>query len=142
MTAMKVRPTRGIGLISSLLILTAVSASLAVVGLLLSQERSRVRDARRMADMVRVQYAFETLYREQASYAEAAGGCSQVEALVATCTLNTYLPTIAALKDPGGFAYRVTKVPDAKDYEVTFQLERGYDGLLAGKHTVSKNGIQ
>lgn len=132
----------GIGLISTLLTLTIVSASLAVVGLLLSQERSRVRDARRMADMVRVQYAFETLYREKASYADAATGCGQVEALVATCALTSYYSSIAELKDPGRLAYRVTKVPDEKDYEVTFQLERGYDGLLAGQHTVSKNGIK
>lgn len=133
---------RGLGLVSSLLVFTLIAAFLAAVGLVLSQERARVRDSRRMVDVVRLQFAFETLYRERASYVEAAAGCSQPGALVSTCSLTTYLPRIAALKDPGRYAYTVEKVPDDKDYAVTFRLERGYDTLAAGKHVLSKNGIR
>ncbi len=139
---MKYTDRRGIGLISSLLVFSLIAAFLASVALLLSQERARVRDSRRMVDMVRLQFAFETLYRERASYADAATGCSQAGALVSACSLATYWPRIAALKDPGRYAYSVEKVPDDKDYAVSFRLERGYDTLAAGKHVLSKNGIQ
>ncbi|MBI4092876.1 MAG: hypothetical protein HY420_03045 [Candidatus Kerfeldbacteria bacterium] len=133
---------RGLGLISTLLILTVVAAFLAGVGLLLSQERARVRDARRIADMVRVQFAFETLFREKASYSEAASGCGQVEVLVSTCALTTYLPQVQNLKDPGRYAYRVAKVPDERDYAISFVLERAYESLAKGKHVLSKDGVR
>lgn len=133
---------RGIGLISTLLIFTGITVFLAAVGLLLSQERARVRDSRRIADMVRVQFAFETLFREKASYAAAAAGCSQAGSPVARCELSQYLPAITTLKDPGRFSYAVARVPDDTDYQVTFTLERGYDNLAAGKHTVSRDGIR
>ncbi|MBI5405199.1 MAG: hypothetical protein HY976_03135 [Candidatus Kerfeldbacteria bacterium] len=133
---------RGIGLISTLLVFSLVSAFLAAVGLVLSQERARVRDSHRIVDMIRVQYAFETLYREKASYTDAAAGCNEVGKTVATCALSTYLPQIANLRDPGRQSYRVELVPNDRDYAISFVLERGYDTLAAGKHFLSKNGIQ
>ncbi len=139
---MKYYRPRGIGLISTLLAFTGLVVFLAAVGLLLSQERARVRDSRRIADMVRVQFAFETLFREKASYADAAAGCSQVGSPVASCELAQYLPMITTFKDPGRFSYRVAKVPDDTDYQIGFRLERGYDNLAAGQHTVSRDGIK
>lgn len=133
---------RGIGLISSLLVFTLIALFLAAVGLVLNQERQRVRDSRRMADMVRVQFAFETLYREKASFADAAKGCEKAGALVSGCNVSTYLPTIGTLKDPGKFAYLIERVPDEKDYRVSFVLERGYDSLAKGKHVLTKDGMR
>lgn len=133
---------RGLGLISTLLVFSLLAVFLASVGLILSQERSRVRDAHRIADMTRVQFAFETLYREKASYADAAAGCGKVGLLVSTCSLSTYLPQIASLKDPGSSSYSIERVPDDKDYSVGFKLERSYDNLAAGKHVLSKAGIR
>lgn len=133
---------RGIGLITTLLVFSLVSAFLAAVGLVLSQERARVRDSHRIVDMIRVQYAFETLFREKASYADAAAGCNEVGKSVDTCALSTYLPQIANLSDPGRQSYRVELVPNDRDYAISFVLERGYDTLAAGKHFLSKNGIQ
>jgi len=132
----------GLGLVSSLLLFSLLAAFLAAVGLVLSQERARVRDSQRMADMVRVQYAFETLYREKASYAEAATSCNQPGTLVSACSLGTYLPEISTLADPGKHAYRVEQVPDDNDFVISFTLERGYGSLVKGKHYVTKAGIQ
>ncbi|MFH0828940.1 MAG: hypothetical protein V1907_02055 [Candidatus Kerfeldbacteria bacterium] len=133
---------RGLGLVSTLLVLSLLAAFLAAVALVLSQERARVRDAHRVTDMVRVQFAFETLFREKASYKDAAAGCPTAGSLVSACSLSTYLPSIAQLKDPGKYTYRVTTVPDDSNYGVTFTLERGYDTLVKGKHIVSRDGIE
>lgn len=133
---------KGIGLVSTLFLFTLLAAFLAAVGLVLSQERARVRDAHRITDMVRVQYAFATLYQQKAGYADAAAGCGTVGSLVSTCTLAAYLPTIATLKDPGSFKYTVSAVPTDTDYGVMFTLERGYDTLAKGKHVLSKDGIR
>ncbi len=133
---------RGIGLVSTLFLFTLLAAFLAAVGLVLSQERARVRDAHRITDMVRVQYAFATLYQQKASYADAAAGCSTVGSLVSSCALAAYFPSIASLKDPGSFKYTVSAVPTETDFGVTFTLERGYETLSKGKHVVTKDGIR
>lgn len=133
---------RGAGLITTILLLTLLAAFLAAVGLLLSQERSRVRDAHRIVDMIRVQYAFETLYREKATYKDAASGCGAKGALVSSCALALYLPGIVQLKDPGSNDYKISQVPDDTDYGVSFSLERGYEDLAKGKHVLSKDGIR
>lgn len=139
---MNTKDKRGVGLITTILLLALLAAFLAAVGLVLSQERARVRDAHRIVDMIRVQYAFETLYREKATYKDAAAGCGTMGALVSSCALTTYLPNIAVLKDPGSGTYKVTRVPDDTDYGVSFTLERGYEDLLKGAHVVSKDGIR
>lgn len=133
---------RGIGLISALLTLTVVGVALAAFGLVLSQERARVRDARRVADMVRVQFAFETLFREKGSYAEAAAGCGQAGQPVSSCNLAGYYSQIGSLRDPGKGAYQIEQVPDDNNYVVSFTLERGYDALVPGRHVVTRSGIQ
>lgn len=133
---------KGIGLVSTLFLFTLLAAFLAAVGLVLSQERARVRDAHRITDMVRVQFAFATLYQQKASYKDAAAGCSTVGSAVSTCTLAQYLPTIASLKDPGSFKYAVSSVPDDTNFGVSFTLERGYENLAKGKHVVTKDGIR
>ncbi len=132
----------GLGLISTLLVFSLIAAFLAAVGLVLNQERQRVRDSHRMADMIRVQFAFETLYRERASYAEGAKGCNRVGALVSACELSAYLPKIGNVKDPGKHAYQIERVPDDQDYGVSFVLERGYGSLAKGKHVLTKDGMR
>lgn len=110
--------------------------------LLLNNERSKTRDAKRVSDMTRLQAAFEMLYSEKGSYAEAAiGGCSKTGVSVRTCKLS-YLTTITSLKDPSGGEYIVSVVPDKNSYGITFNLENNYDGFKAGKHTLTQDGIK
>lgn len=139
---MNTKDQRGIGLVSTILVLTFAAMFLAAVGLVLSQERARVRDAKRIVDMIKVQYAFETLYREKASYIDAASGCAKTSTPVSTCALSTYLPGITAITDPGKYVYQVVRVPDDQDFGVSFTLERGYESLVKGVHILSKGGIQ
>lgn len=129
-------------LIATLLLFTVFAAMLALGGLLVTQERARVRDARRIVDMTRVQFGFESLFRETGSYADAAAGCRQAGDDVATCAIGTFVPTISTLTDPGRFDYRVEQVPDGTNFVIGFTLERSYDSLAAGKHTLSKDGIR
>ncbi len=139
---MNTNDRRGVGLITTILLLALLAAFLAAVGLLLSQERARVRDSHRIVDMIRVQYAFETLYREKATYKDAAAGCGSKGAPVSSCALATYLPGITKLKDPGSDDYTVSQVPDDTNYGVTFSLERGYEDLAKGNHVLTKDGIR
>lgn len=139
---MTMKDQRGIGLVSTILVLTFAAMFLAAVGLVLSQERARVRDAKRIVDMTKVQYAFETLYREKASFADAAVGCGKTKMLVSTCALSTYFPGISAIKDPGKYSYQIVHVPDDQEYAVSFTLDRGYETLVKGIHVLSKDGIR
>lgn len=132
----------GFKLVEALLVVLLVFA-LAAVGLaLLNYERAKVRDARRIADMVRVAAAFDVMFAVSNSYAGAALGCGQAGLLVSQCALQTYISDVTTIVDPGKGQYLVTGVPDDDSYEITFILERDYDTLKAGKHVVSELGIR
>lgn len=105
-------------------------------------ERSRTRDAKRIADMTMLASGFALLYAEQASYEPAAAGCSKVGDPAASCAVIPALGETEALKDPGRFTYKVSRVPDKEDFGISFRLERRYGGLAAGPHTLSKSGIK
>ncbi|MDP2684069.1 MAG: hypothetical protein Q8P20_03345 [bacterium] len=134
---------KGVSLINILIIVIVVGIIIGGGFLLLNNERSKTRDAKRMSDIVRIQAAFEFLYNNTASYEFAAvGGCESVGNLVSQCNLSKYMPTIAAIKDPGKFSYIVSTVPTEDDYQITFTLENSYDSYAAGQHVVSPAGIQ
>lgn len=126
-----------------LLLFAALIALLLVFGVLLTNnERAKTRDALRLADLSRTQYAFEVMFFEKNSYKEAASGCPKINDLVSQCALSQYLPNIAKISDPGKYQYKITKVPDDENFEVTFYLEKGHGDLRAGKHTLSNQGIK
>lgn len=132
----------GLSLIE-LLIIIGLFAALVTLGLfVLSNERARVRDSQRIADLTRVQAAFQLLYFEKAGYQEAASGCASVGDDVNKCGLGNYLNGLSTLRDPGRFNYQISRVPDESDYGVAFTLERTYGGLKAGQHVLSKSGIR
>jgi hypothetical protein len=125
------------------LITSAFFALLILVGtLLLSVERMRTRDAIRIGHMTRVAGSFAQLYAEEASYISAATGCSKIGQRVDTCTFPGNVASVAEVADPGKFSYRVTRVPDGENFAVEFFLERGYGSYAAGKHLLTKRGIQ
>jgi len=134
---------KGISLINILIIVIVVGAILGGFFVLLNNERSKTRDAKRMADMARIQAAFEFLYNETASYELAAvGGCEAEGNLVSQCNLSKYLPSIATMADPGEFRYVVSTVPGAEEYAITFTLENSFDNFAAGQHVLSQAGIR
>lgn len=125
------------------LIVGALFAAFILAGtFLLSIERTRTRDARRIADMTRLASGFALLYAEKASYANAAAGCPTKGADAATCTLRSVVQGLGALKDPGRYHYTVSRVPDQDDFGISFRLERQYGSLLPGPHALTKVGIQ
>lgn len=126
-----------------LIVIAGLFGLIVLVGvLMLGNERAKTRDAQRLADMTRVQAAMQLLYFEKMSYAEAADGCKQAGDPVAACGLGRYLPGFGTLRDPGKFSYTVGEVPDIDSYRFEFTLERGYGTLAAGKHQLTKSGIQ
>ncbi len=134
---------KGISLVTILVIVIILGAIIGGGFLLLNQERSKTRDAKRMADMARIQAAFEFLYNDTASYELAAtGGCDTAGVSVNKCNLSKYLPTIANIADPGKFHYVVSEVPTEENYTVTFTLENSYDTYQAGQHQLSAAGIK
>lgn len=125
------------------LIIGALFGAVIIAGtLLLSVERARTRDAKRITDMVRLAAGFSLLYSQKASYADAASGCSTVGANPAACSLGDVVSGLGQLHDPGRFAYTVSRVPDRDDFGVAFRLERSYGSLAAGPHVLSKTGIR
>ena len=132
----------GLSLIELLIIIGLFGALITLGLFVLSNERARVRDSQRIADITRVQAAFQLLYFEKASYKEAATGCPKTGDDVNQCGLGKYLNGLGALRDPGRFKYQISRVPDESDYGVAFNLERAYGGLKAGQHVLSKNGIK
>ncbi|MFA5052310.1 MAG: hypothetical protein WC544_04625 [Patescibacteria group bacterium] len=132
--------------VSAVTIIVVVIIFCAVIGgafLLLNDEKAKTRDAKRMSDMARLQAAFELLYNNSSSYAPAAqSGCDKVGMLASQCDLQTYIPTISQIKDPGKYQYQITGVPDDSSYAVTFHLEKSYDNFSAGKHVLSEDGIK
>ena len=134
---------KGAGLITILIIVIVFGAILGGGFLLLNNERSKTRDAKRMADMARIQAAFELLYNDTASYELASsGGCDSAGSLASQCNLSKYIPTIANIKDPGKYTYQVSVVPTEDNFEIRFTLENSYESYLAGVHSLSPSGIK
>lgn len=134
---------KGLTILQILIWVLVFGLLLAGFFLLLNSERAKTRDAKRVSDITRLQAAFEMLYSEKGSYEEAAiGGCQKPGISVRTCKLSKYLPTIASFKDPAGGEYIVSRVPDKSSYEITFILEKNYDSLKAGQHTLTPDGIK
>lgn len=133
---------KGIALVKLLIIIIIFGAVIGIMFLLLNDEKAKTRDAKRLSDISRLQVAFEFLYNDTASYEQAAqNGCNQINILVSQCNLKNYIPSINQFKDPSQYQYVVSKVPSEDGYEVTFYLEKDYDGLKAGKHILSPLGI-
>ena len=110
---------------------------------LLNNERSKTRDAERLADMARVQAAFQMLYATNASYISAAeNGCGTVGSLVNSCNLTAQMPDIGTIKDPGQYAYTVNAIPSDQGYEVVFRLENSYGSLKSGFHSITEDGLR
>ncbi|MFA6198449.1 MAG: hypothetical protein WC734_04865 [Patescibacteria group bacterium] len=106
-------------------------------------EQVRARDIQRVSDAVTIQTAFEKMFQHDRSYANAAvKGCDKVGQSVRRCSLREYYKDINQIFDPGKFDYVVTKVPDKTTYEVTFTLERNYEGITKGEHKITPEGIR
>lgn len=131
----------GFTLTETLIIGTIVGLILIVGSVVLSSERARTRDAKRIADITRLASGFALLFAEKASYAPAAAGCPKVGDPATNCTFSASLTT-EAVNDPGSFKYIVSRVPDKDNFGVTFHLEKKYGSLEAGTHTLSKIGVQ
>lgn len=134
---------RGANIILILVVIIVFALLVGTAFLMINNEKAKTRDAKRLSDVTRIQAAFEFLYNDTARYTGASlDGCNQVGMLVSSCNLSAYLPSIRQFQDPGKFAYTISVVPDEEQYQVTFTLEKKYDGLAAGTHTVSSAGIQ
>ncbi len=137
---MKQRP--GLTL-TEFLITAAIVALLAAGGtMFIGIERARNRDAKRLADMTNYAAGFAVLYAQKASYADAAKACGQKGMVTTTCGLPTLTGLEDELRDPGRFSYQLSRVPDAENFGIRFQLEREYGTLAAGTHVLTKDGIQ
>jgi type II secretory pathway pseudopilin PulG len=137
------RKTLGGFSLVEMLISIGLLALVVVIGIvLIGNERARTRDSRRIADMTRVQAAFQILFFEKAGFSDAAQGCAKIGDEVNACGLGRYLVGIGTVRDPGKGGYTIAKVPDAEDYSVEFTLERSYGNLKAGVHHLTKAGIR
>ena len=137
------RNQQGVALLTILILVIAFGLLIGGGFMLLNNEKAKARDAKRLSDITRIQAAFEFLYNDTASYEAAAqNGCSQPGMLVSQCNLSAYLPNIKQFRDPGKYKYIVSQVPTEESYEITFTLEKDYDSLRAGRHTLSPQGIQ
>lgn len=128
-------------IISSIAVVVAAAAA-AVFVWFFRRENAIVRDMARLEDVRAIQSGFERMIIQENSYESAAEGCGDIGDVASACALENYLTDISLRKDPGDFAYTVTKVPGKDGYEITFTLEHGNQTLPAGKHTLTPNGIQ
>lgn len=101
-----------------------------------------IRDVKRLADMRIAQAAFESLFARSGSYGAAATGCGMVGNPVADCEFPPYGKTLAAVRDPGRYSYRVVAVPTAVSYGISFVLERDHQSIRKGRHVLTEAGIQ
>ncbi len=134
---------KGVSLVSIIILVIVIGVIIGGGFLLLNNERSKTRDAKRLSDITRIQVAFEFLYNDTASYELAAvDGCNEIGNLASQCNLKQYMPSIVTLNDPGKFNYAISTVPDKDTYTVTFQLENSYNNLATGKHVLTPSGIR
>src|SRR3990167_3929425 len=75
------------------------------------RENAIVRDMARLEDIRAIQSGFDRMTIQENSYEAAAVGCGDVGDVASACALEDYLTDISLRKDPGDFAYSVTKVP-------------------------------
>ncbi|XOU94477.1 MAG: hypothetical protein ACNFW9_00240 [Candidatus Kerfeldbacteria bacterium] len=134
---------KGVNLVSVIISIIVIGVIIGGGFLLLNNERSKTRDAKRLSDITRIQAAFEFLYNDTASYELAAiTGCDVVGSTVDTCNLKQYMPSIVNMKDPGKFSYVVNVVPDEETYTIVFRLENSYNNYASGAHTLTPVGIR
>lgn len=131
---------RGFTLTETLIISALFGLVLVIGSLLVANERAHTRDMKRLADMNLLAGGFAIMYTEKASYADAAVGCSKVGDLAEKCSLPT-LTGLEPIQDPGRYKYLVKRIPDKDSFGITFRLERSYNNLMAGTHTLSPSGI-
>lgn len=107
------------------------------------QTGASARDLRRLMDIREAEGAFQQLYRSTGGYQAAAqdGGCDDTNGVLAGCNFSR-IRTRPLLQDPGDGSYRISIVPSETTFEITFALERSHDGLAAGRHTLSPEGIR
>ncbi|MFH0805111.1 MAG: hypothetical protein V1916_02860 [Patescibacteria group bacterium] len=101
---------------------------------LTSQEREQatIRDAKRVADMKATQVALEAYRRAKDAYpAELTG------------LVPEYLREVPLNPTPGGadYSYTVIGGEPFTFYDLTYTLEVGSDGILAGDHSATPDGI-
>lgn len=116
-----------------------------VVGwlLLLREERARQRDLVRLATVRQAEAAFRMLYLKTASFRSAAeNGCGQPNSPLATCNFTAIGWPADAFQNPAGAPLLVATPPDDEQYAITFTLERSHDGIAAGRHTLTPDGIR
>ena len=125
----------------SILVLGAIAVTTLYL-FLFQRGQKTARDMQRIADIKKIQSAFELLFQKRYTYADAATGCPEIGLLASECELGEFLPDIALLRDPGAFAYRVAKVPGENDYAISFTLEQGSRVLGRGEHLLTPHGIE
>lgn len=133
---------KGFSLVRILIFGFGIAVVIAVFVMLLLGERARTRDAQRIGDMTRLAAGFALLYNQKASFLDAAAGCPTIGSLAGSCTLESIIPNVKTIEDPGSFGYLIRKVPDRDDFAVQFRLERKYGTWAAGYHVLTKSGIQ
>lgn len=99
-----------------------LSVVMATYLFLLAEERVNTRDAFRLRDMRVIEQTFRKTFLATGSYRSAT------------------LP--ADVSDPSKFSYTVVGDPTETSFAVRFFLERSHDGLQAGEHVLTENGIQ
>lgn len=107
------------------------------------QTGASARDLQRLSDIREAEIAFQQLFRSTGGYLAAAqdGGCSEAGTLLASCNFSRISKQLS-LRDPGDGNYRVSVAPTETTFEITFALERSHDGLAAGRHTLTPDGIR
>ncbi len=142
------------------LTLVEIIISVAVIGLLatlaavaVNNSQKKVRDNRRIEDMVMIRSAMQLIYNESGSFN--ANTCSE-GARVADCRgeeLLKYINNIQNLTDPDSkgiscvqdfskgcdYAFQALS---SDGYSVFFYLENGTQGYAEGQHVLTEQGIQ
>lgn len=144
---------KGLNLMQIIIMVAVVGLIAALTAVALTNSQKKVRDNRRVEDMVMIRSALQLIYNQTGSYNDST--CTE-GAMVSACRgdeINKLINNLNQLRDPDSSGIACTQSFEKgcdyafqtltqNNYSVLFYLENGTQGFAEGQHILTEQGIQ
>ena len=144
---------KGLTLVEIIIAVAVIGILATLAGLAVNNSQKKVRDNRRIEDMVMIRSAMQLIFNESGSFNK--NTCAE-GMKVADCEgeeFRKYINNVPALRDPDSKGFSCVQdfskgcdyafqTLSSESYSVFFFLEKGTQGYAEGQHVLTERGIQ